>query len=135
MDRGAWWLTVHGVAKSQTQLKRLSVCARVHAHTHVCMVVVLVAALQADSLPSEPPGKPVCVSLCVCVSVCVCVCVSLNTKGEEDRRWARVALAEVQICGWPDRTECFNRFVSPAIFYSQGSEGSEELLEWKCVVC
>ena len=22
MDRGAWWVTVHGVAKSQTQLKR-----------------------------------------------------------------------------------------------------------------
>ena len=24
MDRGAWWATVHGVAKSWTQLKRLS---------------------------------------------------------------------------------------------------------------
>ena len=24
MDRGAWWATVHGVAKSQTRLKRLS---------------------------------------------------------------------------------------------------------------
>ena len=24
MGRGAWWATVHGVAKSQTQLKRLS---------------------------------------------------------------------------------------------------------------
>ena len=24
MDRGAWWTTVHGVAKSQTQLKGLS---------------------------------------------------------------------------------------------------------------
>ena len=24
MDRGAWWVTVHGVTKSQTQLKRLS---------------------------------------------------------------------------------------------------------------
>ena len=23
MDRGAWWATVHGVAKSQTQLKQL----------------------------------------------------------------------------------------------------------------
>ena len=89
------------------------------------MVVVLVAASQADSLPSEPPGKP------------VCVCVSLNTKGKEERRrWARIALAEVQICGWPDRTECFDRLVvSPAIFYSLGNEGSEELLEWKCAVC
>ena len=24
MDRGAWWATVHGVAQSQTRLKRLS---------------------------------------------------------------------------------------------------------------
>ena len=24
MDRGAWWATVHRIAKSQTQLKRLS---------------------------------------------------------------------------------------------------------------
>ena len=23
MDRGAWWATVHGMAKSQTRLKRL----------------------------------------------------------------------------------------------------------------
>ena len=30
MDRGAWWATVHRVAKSQTQLKRLSL------HTHTC---------------------------------------------------------------------------------------------------
>ena len=25
MDRGAWWATVHGVAKSQTRLNRLTV--------------------------------------------------------------------------------------------------------------
>ena len=25
MDRGAWWATVHGVTKSRTQLKRLSI--------------------------------------------------------------------------------------------------------------
>ena len=30
MDRGAWWITVHGVAKSLTQLKRLS--------THTCIL-------------------------------------------------------------------------------------------------
>ena len=29
MDRGAWWATVHGVSKSQTQLKPLST----HTHT------------------------------------------------------------------------------------------------------
>ena len=26
MDRGTWWTIVHGVAKSQTQLKPLSTC-------------------------------------------------------------------------------------------------------------
>ena len=31
MDRGAWWATVHGVAKSQTQL---SVHTHTHTHTH-----------------------------------------------------------------------------------------------------
>ena len=31
MDRGAWWATVHGVSKSQTQLKRLSTRARTKA--------------------------------------------------------------------------------------------------------
>ena len=32
MDRGAWWVMVHGVAKSQTQLN-VRVCARAHTHT------------------------------------------------------------------------------------------------------
>ena len=27
VDRGAWWATVHRVAKSQTRLKQLSMCA------------------------------------------------------------------------------------------------------------
>ena len=34
MDRGAWWATVHRVAKSQTQLKRLSMHVSAHTHTH-----------------------------------------------------------------------------------------------------
>ena len=34
MDRGAWWINIHGVAKSQTQLKWLSLY--VHMHTHTC---------------------------------------------------------------------------------------------------
>ena len=29
MDRGAWWATVHGVIKSQTQLKLLRMHARI----------------------------------------------------------------------------------------------------------
>ena len=31
MDRGAWWATVHGIAKSWTQM---SVCMHTHTHTH-----------------------------------------------------------------------------------------------------
>ena len=31
MDRGAWWATVQGVTKSQTQL---TVSAHTHTHTH-----------------------------------------------------------------------------------------------------
>ena len=31
MDRGAWWATVHGVAKSRTRLNRL----RMHANIHM----------------------------------------------------------------------------------------------------
>ena len=42
MGRGAWWATVHGVTKSRTPLKRLSM------HT---------PAWQADSLLSEPSGR------------------------------------------------------------------------------
>ena len=35
MDRGVWWVTVHGVAKSQTQLSTHGrTHARAHMHTH-----------------------------------------------------------------------------------------------------
>ena len=37
MDRGAWQATVHGVAKSWTRLKRLSM------HTHMLSLVISVA--------------------------------------------------------------------------------------------
>ena len=34
IDRGAWWPTVHGVKKSQTQLKQLNTNTDTHTHTH-----------------------------------------------------------------------------------------------------
>ena len=35
MDRGAWWATVHGVAKSWTQLIDYTrMCMHTHTHTH-----------------------------------------------------------------------------------------------------
>ena len=33
MDSGAWWASVHGIAKSWTRLKRLSACMYTHTHT------------------------------------------------------------------------------------------------------
>jgi len=38
MDRGAWWATVHGVAKSQTQL---SMCVYVCVCVCVCVCVYI----------------------------------------------------------------------------------------------
>ena len=39
-DRGAWWVTVHRVPKSQTQLKRLSTHIGVQSvPTHRCVAV------------------------------------------------------------------------------------------------
>ena len=34
MDKGAWWVTVYGVAKSWTQLKLLITHTYTHTHTH-----------------------------------------------------------------------------------------------------
>ena len=48
MDRGAWWATVHGVAKSQTRLKRLST-----AHLTIIYLSVLQGLLKAIFCP-EP---------------------------------------------------------------------------------
>ena len=42
MDRGAWWATVHGVAKSRTRLERPSthapVCLSFHLFKGICVV-------------------------------------------------------------------------------------------------
>ena len=50
MDRGTWWATVHGVAKSQTRLKQLS--------THPCSSLSGVWYLQDPSSPAGPEQKP-----------------------------------------------------------------------------
>ena len=38
-DRGTWWATVHGVAKSQTQMKQLN--THTHTHTHTCTHIII----------------------------------------------------------------------------------------------
>ena len=45
MDREAGWATLHGVAKSRTQL-RVHVCVCVHTHTHLRVTWVLLQKLQ-----------------------------------------------------------------------------------------
>ena len=39
LDRGAWWATVHRIAKSWTQLKRHTMHAHMHTHTHTIYVL------------------------------------------------------------------------------------------------
>ena len=46
MDRGAWWATVHGVAKSQTQLKQLS------THDRVSQPLIINLFLERDLCPT-----------------------------------------------------------------------------------
>ena len=49
MDRGAWWVTVHKVTKSQTRLKQFS--------THTAHTQSGANTRASDSLvPSNPPG-------------------------------------------------------------------------------
>ena len=66
MDRGAWWATVHRVAKSWTQLK-LDTGVGCHAlllgifltqGLNPCLLSLL--HWQKGSLPLAPPGKPQC---------------------------------------------------------------------------
>ena len=50
-------------------------------------------ALQADSLPSKPPGK----SVCVCVCACVCIHASMRAKS----LWSCSTLCDLMHCGQP----------------------------------
>ena len=50
VDRGAWWATVHGVTKSQTRLKQLSM--------HGYRILVLKWCLGVYWEPKQDQGKP-----------------------------------------------------------------------------
>ena len=53
MDRGAWWATVHEVAKGQTQLSDSYTHTHTHTHTHTLKNAVSGArGLGRSSLPS-----------------------------------------------------------------------------------
>ena len=77
-DGGAWWAALYGVSQSRTRLKRLSSSSsstcnqpgdspgkNTGAGCHAILQRIFptrdrtqVSILQADSSPSEPPGKP-----------------------------------------------------------------------------
>ena len=52
MDRGTWWASVHGAARSRTQLKQLSMRARMHLSSPLSCTVF---KNQLDSLLDEQP--------------------------------------------------------------------------------
>ena len=54
MDGGAWWATVHGVTKSQTRLKQLSMHAYMHSSSH-CKIRF--DSLGADSVYKRSLGE------------------------------------------------------------------------------
>ena len=78
-DGGAWWAAVYRVAQSQTWLKRLSSSSgNINVEKYLAVTTMLniqlfpspgdlpnpgneprSPTLQADSLPTEPPGKPI----------------------------------------------------------------------------
>ena len=65
VDRGAWWATIHGVAKSHIHLKQFSTqhaCGLLQGFfptqgLNQCLLCLLY--WQAGSLPLVPPGKPI----------------------------------------------------------------------------
>ena len=52
MDRGAWWATVHRVAKSWTRLKRLHTHTHKHTHTHTHTLWVELCPLKRCPSPN-----------------------------------------------------------------------------------
>ena len=58
MDRGAWWVTVHEVTKSQATTEQLSMRAHMYTHTHrhtwlFCMVQIEMHIILHSSLQEE----------------------------------------------------------------------------------
>ena len=62
MDTGAWWAAVHGVLKSQTQLKPLSMhthaCTHTHTHTHTTQQEVPSVPATTHCHSTQSPRRP-----------------------------------------------------------------------------
>ena len=46
MDRGAWWVAVHGITKSRTRLKRLSTAQHITLDAKITELAKIIAMLQ-----------------------------------------------------------------------------------------
>ena len=63
MDKGAWRATVHGVAKSQTQLSDSHTHTHTHTHTHIhtksyyLILILVVGGCAARQGPFNVMGK------------------------------------------------------------------------------
>ena len=53
MDGGAWWAAVHGVAQSQTQLKRLSSSSSSRIHDPFSATAIFLVTVRPKSVPSR----------------------------------------------------------------------------------
>ena len=72
-------------------------------------------ALQADSLPSKPPGK----SVCVCACACVCIHASMRAKS----LWLCSTLCDPTDCPWDSsgkNTGVGNHSLFQGIFPTEG---------------
>ena len=80
MDGGAWWATVHEVAKSWTWLKRLSTHTRTHTHD-ICPRYISCLSLP----PSLPFGKPKFgLNICELVLFCKCIFLAPHKAAQSD---------------------------------------------------
>ena len=63
MDRGAWWATIHRVAKSWTRLKRLGMHTQwflsLKPNNIVCGLVTQLCLTLCDPMDCSPPGSSV----------------------------------------------------------------------------
>ena len=85
MDRGAWWATVHGVAKSWTRLRDCHTHTHTHTHTHSCFTMLCYFQLYSTVIQTY---------ICTYVSIysfsysfLLCQVTSVMSDSVGPRRW------------------------------------------------
>ena len=140
LKRGAWWVTVHRAAKSQTQLKRLSM------HTTFFMVQLpheniarsLQSATRKKTLTTARPDWHPDLRLpaprtmrSVCVCVCVCVCVY---KNDIVNRFGYGSLGGLRYFPLQDpngQMEIYQRFAEEIFLQNRNKARPQEVSLWR----